>query len=829
MRFGHFDDAAREYVITRPDTPRPWSNYLGSRKYGAIITNNAGGYSFTQSPAEGRLLRFRYNSVPLDQPGRYFYLRDRDTADYWSASWQPVGKPLEEYQSTCRFGTSYAIFSSTYRGIRMESTYFIPLDQEFEYWVLKVTNTGDKPRRLSVFSFCEFASEWSLLNDLLNIQYVMYIAKAQWQNGFISASCCSQLPHDPEHFANRDQSRWWYMTQLGGDIKGCELDREKFIGPYRSFHNPQTVVNGQCDNSPGYSDNTCGAIQSDLELQPGETQSILVLLGVGKAQSIGARIKAEFGNLQRAEAELAKLKNHWHSILGNYQAQTQDGDFNHMVNVWNAYNAMITYQWSRSCSLIYTGEQRDGFGYRDTVQDILGVISLIPTQVRQRLELMLSGQNSSGGAQPVVQPWRHEPGKMPPTPADQYRSDDCLWYFNVLPSYVAETGDFAFFDQVIPYADQGEATVLGHLRRALEFNLERTGRNGLPCGLLADWNDCLNLGYKGESVFVAFQLRLGLRTYADICTHLQRPEEVKWATSCLNRLDETIRKVCWDGQWFIWAIGEDGTVYGSRNATEGQIYLNTQVWAIISGLATKEQANLAMAAVQKRLATEYGVAICDPPFIHTPVKVMRAVLMNPGNKENGGIFSHTQSWVVLAEILRGNGDQAYAYYRAFMPAAQNDIAEVREIEPFVHCQSTHGKQSSKYGVSRLPWLSGTVSWSYYTATQWILGIRPEMGGLRIDPCIASTWDGFSVERHFRGKKITITIRNPRHLNRGIQKLLLNGKPLEGNIIPVELIQDGMKIEATIEGTDQDVKGEPHEPIASLAKPAAHRIQLIPQT
>jgi len=798
MRYGYFDDKAREYVITRPDTPRPWSNYLGSRTYGGIITNNAGGYSFTHSPAEGRILRFRYNAVPLDQPGRYFYIRDRQSGDFWSSSWQPVGKSLKDYKTTCRFGTAYAIINSEYAGVAMQSTYFVPLDQGFEYWILKVTNDGKTTRKLSVFSFCEFTNEWNLKNDLLNLQYVMYIGQARWERGMISVSSCARLPQDAGNFANRDQSRWWYMTQIGGKIAGYDLDREKFVGVYHNFDNPQVVEAGKCTNSIGSSDNLCGSIQSDIDLKPGETKEVIVLLGIGQAGKEGARIKREFGSLKRAAAELAKLKAHWHGLIGNMQAATPDRDFDHMVNVWNAYNALITYEWSRSCSLIYTGDARDGFGYRDTVQDMLGVMPMMPRLVRDRLELMLSGEDATGGAQPEIRPWLHKPGQMPPTPAHEYRSDDCQWLFNVIPAYMAESGDLAFLDKVIPYADKGQDTVLGHLRKALEFNLKRTGRNGLPCGLLADWNDCLKLGYKGESTFVTFQVRLGLKTYADLCTHLGRKRQAEWATRQLTILDKKIKAVCWDGNWFIWAIGDDGTVYGTKGAAEGRIYLNTQCWAVISGAATPVQTNKSLDAVKKLLATKYGVALTNPPFDKTSVKVMRAVLFNPSNKENGGIFSHTQSWAVWAEILRGNGDQAYAYYRAFMPAAQNDIADIRQIEPYVHCQSTHGKHSPKFGASRIPWLSGTASWSYYTATQWIMGIRPELNGLRIDPCIPRKWPGFTVTRAISGKQIRITVKNPKRQCRGVKSLLIDGVKMAGNLIPFTRVVDGMSIVAVLD-------------------------------
>jgi len=422
---------------------------------------------------------------------------------------------------------------------------------------------------------------------------------------------------------------------------------------------------------------------------------------------------------------------------------------------------------------------------------------MIPGEVKSRLILMLSGQDSTGGAQPEIRPWAHVPGKMKPTPAQNYRSDDCQWFFNAVPVYVAETGDLGFYDEVVPYADKGRATVLGHLRRALEFNLERTGANGLPCGLLADWNDCLKLGYKGESVFVAFQVRYGLRAYAEIASGLGRPKEHRWAVEELAKIDERIGKVCWDGAWFIWAISDDGVTFGTRKAREGQIYLNTQCWAVLSGAASPVQAKQALDSVHKRLASEYGVALCNPPFEKTSVKVMRAVLFNPGNKENGGIFSHTQSWIVLAEIARGDGDKAYEYYRAFMPAAQNDRAEIREIEPYVHCQSTFAPTSKRPGRSRIPWLSGTASWAHYTATHYILGIRPEVGGLRIDPCIPRTWPGFTATRQFRGKTLSIEVQNPAGVCRGVKLLTIDGRPLPSNLVPVSELRDGARVVAIL--------------------------------
>jgi N,N'-diacetylchitobiose phosphorylase len=754
MNYGHFDDAAREYVITRPDTPRPWSNYLGSIEYGAIITNNAGGYSFYRSALSSRLLRLRSNSVPMDQPGRYFYLRDRDSGDYWSASWQPVGKPLSRYKSICRHGTAYTAIKSRYAGIESESTYFVPLDQTFEYWWLRVTNRSKKARTLSVFTYCEFATSWYVPNDLLNLQYAQFIVKAEMADGILGMATHPYVAFDPGQLAGC--GRTW-MALTGAPLAGFETVRERFLGDvYHTYANPEAVVRGACSNFLAEGENPCGTLQAEITLAPGETRELIVLLGLGTPASHGRAAVAEFGSSERCAQELARLQAHWHGLLEAVRVRTPDADLNHMVNVWNAYNALVTYAWSRHASLIYNGE-RDGLGFRDTVQDILGVMPLLKEKVRARLELMLTGQVASGGAIPVIKPFDHHPGHDRPPADKEYRSDDCLWFFHAVPDYVAETGDLDFYRTVLPYADQGEATVLGHLRRALEFNLERTGKNGLPCGLAADWNDCVQMGYFGES----------------------------------------IKKAAWDGEWFLWAIGADGHRYGSKQEEEGQIYINTQVWAVISGAATPEQARSAMNALRERIATPYGIMLSAPPFTKTPRTVMGGVIYNHGIKENAGIFCHTQSWAVMAEALLGNGDQAYAYYRAFMPAAYNDRAEIREIEPYVHCQTTYAPCNRNAGKSRVPWLSGTASWSYHTAVQWILGIRPEIDGLRIDPCIPKDWPGFTMRRQFRGMTVKIEVKNPHGVCRGVQSVTVDRKVVMGNLVPLERLKEGARIVAVL--------------------------------
>jgi N,N'-diacetylchitobiose phosphorylase len=796
MNYGYFDDSAKEYVITRPDTPLSWSNYLGSTEYGAIITNNAGGYGFYQSGARGRFMRLFFNHVPMDQPGRYFYLRDRDSGDYWSASWQPVGKPLDQYQSTCRHGTAYTILTSRYAGIAAETTYFVPLGQTFEYWRLKITNESDRPRQISVFTFCEFTNQWDTYQDQVNLQYSLFIVRGELTGGLLRVAIQDNLTPDTEGFFIHDIARHCWMALVGAPLVGYDTSREAFIGPYRSYHNPLAVEQGRCANSNTYGDNACGSLQANLTLQPGETHELLVMLGIGDARTIGKRTVAEFGSLARAETELQKLKENWHAKLNSLVVETLDEALNHTINVWGLYNCLTTFAWSRAASLVYNGE-RDGLGFRDSVQDILGVVAAIPEEARQRLELLLTGQLSNGGAMPIVKPFDHHPGQEKGPDPEEYRSDDCLWFFNAIPVYVDETGDVDLYNKILPYADQGEATVFGHLRRALEFNLERTGKHGLPCGLAADWNDCLRLGYYGESLFVAFQLRLGLTIYAEIAERLGQPDEAAWALGQREKLDASIQTCAWDGDWFIWAIGEEGTVYGTRDYAEGQVYLNTQLWSVISGAATDEQARRCMQTVQERLATPYGLMLSAPPFVKTPIDVMRAVVFNPGIKENAGIFNHTQGWGVMAECILGNGDLAYEYYRASMPAAYNDRAELRQAEPYVQCQTTYSIYSPRPGNGRTSWLTGAAAWAYFSATHYILGLRPEPEGLRIDPCIPAAWVGFKARRRFRGHVIQIDVQNPGHVCRGVKSLTLNGETLPGNLVPADRLSEQNVVEVVL--------------------------------
>lgn len=797
MQYGYFDDKNKEYVITNPATPRSWSNYLGSTRYGALITNNAGGYSFFRSSAQGRFLRLRFNAVPNDQPGRYIYLHDKESKDYWSASWQPVGKSLEKYQSECRHGSAYTKIDSVYSDIKTETLYFVPLDADFECWHVKITNRGNKKRNLRAFTYVEFATNWNALDDMNNLQYAQYIIKTTYEENIIDHGSNLFIPPQPDNFQEKDQGRHSFIGVSGASASGFDSDREKFIGRYGNYGCPDAVVRGECSNSLTEGDNGCGSLQIDVSLDPGESMEFTIVLGVGSAKVEGKAAVERFKNSSFVFKAFEELKAYWHERIEGLTAETPDADFNSMFNMWNPFNNLITYAWSRAASLVYSGE-RDGLGYRDTVQDMIGILHNIPEESGERLELMITGQVSTGGAMPVVKPFAHAPGKEKAPLEDEYRSDDCMWLFNTVPAYVKETGKIEFFRKILPYSDKGKGTVLEHLRMAIEFNLNRLGAHGLPCGLAADWNDCLVLGQKGETVFVAMQLRFALKTYIEICQVLKEESEIEWAKQNLGILDKNIEKHTWEGEWYNRAYRYDGIKFGSKDNDEGKIFLNPQTWAVLSGHATGEKAVKILDVVHKYLATEFGIMLLAPPYEKTEHSVVKAPLFNKGMKENGAIFCHTQGWAVMAEAIMGRGNRAYQYYKAYLPSAYNNKAEIRETEPYVYAQTTNSKYNMRFGASRNPWLSGTTTWAYYAAAQYILGIRPDYFGLVIDPCIPGDWDSFKVKRVFRGKILNIMIKNPNKIEKGVKSLKLNDEVLTSNLIPADKLKDKNDIEVVME-------------------------------
>ncbi len=789
MQYGHFDLAAKEYVIDRPDTPAPWCNYLGSPAYGAIISNNAGGYSFVKSGANGRISRYRFNSQ-MALPGRYIYIRDNENKDYWSATWQPVGKPLDQYKNVCRHGTAYTVITSEYAGINSETTYYVPKDATYEVWNCKVTNTSDKPRKLSVYGFIEFTNESNYNQDQVNLQYTLFISRTSFEGNKI-------LEHINEN-SGRDETgsnhkeRFFGLATAKVDAYNGNLD--SFIGPYRTYSNPIAVENGKCDGTLNFNANCCGALQSDVELAPGESKVFTYLFGQKNNAEANELLK-KYEDTSVVAKEVEELKKYWHAKLENFMVETPSEEFNNMINVWNAYQCFITFTWSRAASLIYCGE-RNGYGYRDTVQDIQGIIHMDPEMALEKIRFMISAQVNNGAGLPLVV-FDFVPGNSG-TPDDpewvkmtghpSYRADDALWLFPTVYKYIAESGNVAFLDEKILYANGGEDTVYDHLKKAIEFSMNHMGDHNMPAGLHADWNDCLRMGAKGESTFVAFQLYYALNMMLEIAGDRNDTEYIKYLEDIKSKLGDTLSK-CWDEDRFIRGIRDNGVIVGAKKDPEANMWLNPQSWAVISGFASDEQAKKSMDSVHDILNTPYGVKLLEPPYVDHYFDGALMHIFNPDTKENGGIFSQSQGWLILAESLMGDGDRAFEYFLESSPATMNDKAEIRVIEPYVHGQFVESKRSPFAGRAHVHWLTGTGSTVMVGCVEGICGMRPTPEGLVISPSIPSKWDGMKMEKNFRGSHLSIKVENPNHVSSGVKSVTLNGETLEGNLIPASKMKD----------------------------------------
>lgn len=789
MKYGYFDDEAREYVITRPDTPAPWANYLGSPEYGALISNNAGGYSFAKSGANGRILRYVFNN--FDQPGRYIYIRDNESKDFWSASWQPVGKNVDEYKSECRHGTAYTKMLADYSGIHSEALYYVPLNQSYEVWSLKLKNTSDKTRKLTITGYAEFTNNSNYEQDQVNLQYSLFIGRTYFDKNRVVQQVHGNLadvekdkPVDNKIVTER------FLGLAGSEVSSYCGDKEEFLGLYHSYKNPVGVENGDLGNHLSYNENSCGAVSSIIQLAPGEEKSIAFIVGMKYTDEAGKIIDSYKDVAKTCEKELSELKKWWHGKFENFQVNTPSKEFNTMINTWNAYNCFMTFIWSRAASFIYCG-LRNGYGYRDTVQDIQGVIHLAPEMAVEKIRFMLSAQVDNGGGLPLVK-FTHNAGHED-TPDDAsyvketghpaYRADDALWLFPTIFKYISESGNLAFIDEVIPFANKDEGTVYEHLKRAINFSMERLGPHGLPAGLYADWNDCLRLGKNGESSFVAFQYYYAMTVIKYFAEYKQDTDYIAFIERTQESFKKLLNKLCWNEDRFIRGFTEAGETIGKKGDPEANMWLNPQSWSVISGLATKEQADKALDSVQKQLNTEYGAVLMDPPYHSHAFEGALAVIYNAGVKENSGIFSQSQGWIILAEALSGHGNAAFQYFMENAPSAQNDKAEIRKLEPYCYGQFTEGKASPHFGRSHVHWLTGTASTVMVGCVEGILGMRPDFGGLRIAPSVPSDWKNFSIEKTFRGKKLKITVENPNGKESGFSEFYVNGEKFSDNYIP----------------------------------------------
>ena len=793
MNYGYFDEKNKEYVITRPDTPAPWANYLGSPEYGAIISNNAGGYSFVKSGCNGRITRYYFNQE--DKPGRYVYLRDDDEKDYWSASWQPVGKPLgigyDKYQSACHHGTAYTKMKAQYKDIHSEVLYYVPLGKTHEVWKVTIKNTSDRPRHISAFGFTEFTNENHYEQDQVNLQYTLFITKTYFKGNKILQTINENTGKTKEGTNYNER----FFGLAGAKVDSYNGDKSAFLGSYRSYGNPVAVERGACDNVLSYNQNSVGVLHTKMTLMPGESKEFAFLLGQ-KNDKQSKEIMDVYSDLKVIDRELNELVNYWHRKLSNFQVKTPSETFNSMVNTWNAFQCFITFIWSRSASLIYCG-LRNGYGYRDTVQDIQGIIHLDPVMAKNQICFMLSGQVDNGGGLPLVK-YDHNPGHED-TPDDvsyikatghpAYRADDALWLFPTIYKYMAETGEKEFLDQVIPYANKDEGTVYDHLKRAINFSMERLSVHKMPAGLHADWNDCLRLGKKGESTFVAFQLYYAMSVIRNIAEDKKDKEYLAYLDRVQKELNDTININCWEGDRFIRGFKEDGQVIGSKKDPEASMWLNPQSWSVISGLATKDQAEKALESVHRELNTKYGARVMSPPYVDHAFDGALAILFNPSTKENASIFSQTQGWIILAEALMGHGNRAFEYFTEASPASYNDKAEIRVLEPYVHGQFVESVESPFEGRANVHWLTGTASTVMVGCVEGILGVRPDIYGLTIAPSIPGDWKEFEIEKNFRGRKLRIKVKNESGAESGYKELFVNGVKMEKNYVPETVLKD----------------------------------------
>jgi cellobiose phosphorylase len=804
VRYGHFDDEHREYVVTRPDTPLPWINYLGSDEYFGIISNTAGGYSFVRDARLRRLTRYRYNNAPLDLGGRYLYLRDDDTGASWSPSWQPTQGELDAYE--CRHGLGYTTISSRRAGISVETQYFVPLGETLEVWRAKLTNERAEPARLSLFGTVEFCL-WDAQDDATNFQRNYSIGEVEVENGVIY--------HTTEYRERRDHFAFFACS---GESAGFDTSRDAFLGPYRGWDRPIAVERGATSGSIAHGWQPIGAHHVRLELGPGEGRDVIFVLGYAEnprdakfhppgSQTIDKRrvrqVVARHLEPAAVEAAFSALRVRWDEWLGSLQVQTGNEHLDRMVNVWNAYQCMVTFNLSRSASSFESGIGR-GMGFRDSNQDLLGFVHMVPERARQRILDIAGTQLPTGGAYHQYQPLT----KRGNDAVGSGFNDDPAWLVLAVAAYLKETGDLAILDVPVEYDNTpgSERPLLDHLKRAIDYTLERLGPHGLPLIGRADWNDCLNLncfsdtpgesfqttenrsGGVAESVFIAGLFVLAaneLRAVVELRGDHVEAERLREAAALMVA---AVDAHGWDGAWFRRAYDFFGQPVGSAANDEGQIFVEPQGICIMAGIGLDDgRAVQALRAVRDLLATPHGIVLQQPAFSGYQLRLGEITSYPPGYKENAGIFCHTNPWLMIAEVLAGNPEGALDYYLRINPSVREAISEVHRCEPYVYAQMIAGRDAPTHGEAKNSWLTGTAAWNYVAATQWLVGIRPEHDGLRIDPRLPAGQDALRVTRRFRGATYRIVVRQgPETGGRSprVTRLIVDGKPIDGNLAPL---------------------------------------------
>ena len=787
MKYGYFDNDNREYVITRPDVPAPWTNYLGTEKFCTVISQNAGGYSFYKSPEYNRVTKFRPNAT-FDRPGHYVYLRDDATGDYWSISWQPVAKSLDEAKYEVRHGLSYSKFACEYNGIAAQKTLFVPIGEDAEIWDVVLKNTTDEVRTISAFSFVEFSFS-HIQSDNQNHQMSLYSAGTSYEDGVI----------EYDIYYNTKEKEGYYYLASSCAPDSYDGQRDTFIGAYRDESNPIAVEKGRCSNHVQTCYNHCGSLHKQFTLQPGEEVRFNYILGIGKNE--GQRLRQKYQDSAAVDAAFAEIKHHWESRCNKFKVTSPNEGLDTMINTWTLYQAETCVVWSRFASFIEVGG-RTGLGYRDTAQDAISVPHSNPAMTRKRLVDLLRGQVKAGYGLHLFDPdWFDpemadvKPSKSPtvvPTPSDADKihgiddtcSDDHLWLVPTICKYVTETGEESFLDEVIPYADGGNATVYDHMKAALNFSAEYVGQTGICKGLRADWNDCLNLG-GGESAMVSFLHFWALQEFIQLAKYQGKTADIEKYTEMAANVREACETHLWDdeGGWYIRGLTKNGDKIGTAQQTEGRIHLESNTLAVLSGMASQDRGEQAMDAVDENLYSEFGLHLNAPSFSTPNDDIGFVTRVYQGVKENGAIFSHPNPWAWVAEAKLGRGDRAMKFYDALNPYNQNDMIETRLAEPYSYVQFIMGRDHQDHGRANHPWLTGTSGWAYFAVTNFILGIQTGFDGLTINPCIPTEWPGFEVTREWRGATYTINVTNPDHVSKGIKSITLNGQSVEGAIAP----------------------------------------------
>ena len=772
--YGHVDAATHEYVIRRPDTPTPWLNYLGQGGYGGIISNTAGGFSFDRDPRERRATRYRYNSLPADQPGRYVYLRDQATGRFWSPTWQPVRGHLDDYE--CRHGPGYTRIRSSFEGIECELLYFVPPDAAdgicpCELWVARIRNTGAQARSIRTFSYAEFGY-FDSLSDQQNLDWSQHIMSTRLEGNAVLAS-----------------TRFRATTSFIGASEapmGWTGDRDDFVGRYRDLAAPIVVETGAPSNTGAPRGNTIGSLSHDLELRPGEEHRLVYVLGITDHPGEIAGVVARYADRSEVDRAFIDLHADWAEYLERFAVVTPDPEMSEMLTAWNQVQCRTTLNWSRFVSGYETGLGR-GMGTRDSAQDILGTVHSLPAQALRTLSRTWALQFPDGHAWHQVFPLTGEggPGLAAEFPAwPQWFSDDHLWLVLATCAYLRETGDLAYLDAVVPWAGGDGATVWTHMLQAIEFTLANRGPQGLPRAGFADWDDTLNVDHgsgRAESVWTAMLLCRTVLDLADVCEHAGRSADATRLMELHAEMAAIVNAVAWDGEWYGRAFDDRGRPIGVAAEERHRINLNPQTWSVIGEVAPRARAERALASAERLLATPYGTAMLWPPYDGGDDRVRGTSTYPPGAKENGGIFCHANTWLVIAAAMLGRGDDAYRHYRRTLPLARTD-ADLFRAEPYVYSQNICGPAHPQFGMARNAWLTGTAAWSFVAATQWILGIRPTFDGLRIAPAIPAAWPGFEARRAFRGVTYEITARRAGPGN--TVSLVVDGRLLAGTIVPL---------------------------------------------